>query len=796
MRYSAILFVLLLPLLLGGCETESALPANVTTAPVSQTLNLNKDWLFTRSPANTATDFADSVSTALEPTSAMSTLAWTPVSLPHTPVIEPQVVNAQWQGIAWYKKQLLRPQAWSGKRILLRFEAAMNVADVWLNGTKVGHHSGGYLPFTLDITDALNAPANELIVRLDNQDNPLTGPKPLNTLDFNTYGGLYRGVSLMVKDPLMITDEMLANDVGGGGVFVTYPQVTKERSTVEVKTQVGNFAAAPKDFTLEQTLLWQGQKVAVVTSAQHLQAGQSVDVVQQLNVDDARLWSPATPNLYTLQTRLLSRDQVLDQQERNIGIRRFSFNPQHELLINGEKTFLRGVNRHQEYPHVGYAVSAEADYRDAVKIKSAGFDYVRLSHYPHSTAFMQAADELGLVLLDAVLGWQYYNPNPAFEQHIIDSCANLIRRDRNHPSVLAWECSLNESDMPDAFIGALHNTVHQEFPGAYSAGWEYGYDIYVQARQHRLQHYETPAQPYIVSEYGDWEYYAQNAGFNQGAWADLKDEERTSRQLLNSGEKRLLQQALNLQEAHNDNFTVPAFADGYWVMFDYNRGYADDLEASGIMSLYRQPKYAYYLFQSQRSADEKSAAFSSGPMVFIASEWQPDSATQVRVFSNADEVALYLNDELIAKKAVSRDAMSQHLAHPPFHFDVPAYKPGTLRAVAYIQGEQVATHSVSTAGTPHALQLVLDDSGVAPAVGVNDSVFVYASVVDARGNPTSVNDMPLALTATGDIKVINPGPVVTSNGQGAWLVQIGDSLEGATLTVGGEGLVPATLTLK
>ena len=188
----------------------------------------------------------------------------------------------------------------------------------------------------------------------------------------------------------------------------------------------------------------------------------------------------------------------------------------------------------------------------------------------------------------------------------------------------------------------------------------------MQARQHRLQHYSTPNQPYIVSEYGDWEYYAQNAGLNQDAWEGLKEEERTSRQLLNSGEKRLLQQALNLQEAHNDNFTVPAFADGYWVMFDYNRGYADDIESSGIMSLYRQPKYSYYFFQSQRSPEEVDNRYTSGPMVFIASDWQADSRPTVRVFSNAEQVKLYLNDTLIAQQTPDTDALSSHLAHPPF----------------------------------------------------------------------------------------------------------------------------------
>ncbi len=749
--------------------------------PAAQTVAFNQGWQFKKSTQDVGPDAIDD--------------GWQTVSLPHTPRLEPEVVNDQWQGIAWYEKVFDVPAEWLDKAVLIRFEAAMNVADVWVNGKKVGQHTGGYLPFTLDLSPYLQAGNNTIRVRLDNRDNEITGPKPLHLLDFNTYGGLYREVNLLVKDKLMITDEMLANDVAGGGVFVTFPTVSEAKSDVAVKTQLQNRYDQAKTVRIEQQLLDGKAVVAHTLQKVELAAGTSAYVNQQLSVEQAKLWSPKAPNLYTLQTQVFDGERLVETQSRNIGIREFRFNDKHELLINGQPTFLRGVNRHQEYPNVGYATSAEADYRDAVKIKAAGFDYVRLSHYPHSKAFMQAADELGLVLLDAVLGWQYYNPNPAFEQHIVDSCADLIRRDRNHASVLAWECSLNESDMPDAFIARLDKTVHDEFPGAYSAGWEYGYDIYVQARQHRLQHYETPNRPYIVSEYGDWEYYAQNAGLNQDSWGDLKDDERTSRQLLNSGEKRLLQQAMNLQEAHDDNHTVPAFADGYWVMFDYNRGYADDIEASGIMSLYRQPKYSYYFFASQRDASEQTDAFPSGPMVHIASEWTADSSTDLRVFSNADEVALYLNGELISKKAASRDKYSQHLAHPPYHFALDTFTPGTLRADAIIAGKVVASHSVTTPGNAATVKLSLDTSGKAPATGVNDVVFVYADLVDANGNNVPANNVALKVSLTGDIELMNQDQVTTSQGKGALLIRIGDSLAGASVTVAGEGLTPVSLSL-
>jgi beta-galactosidase len=731
----------------------------------SKTININQGWQFKRLDSKTNEG------------------KWQSVSLPHTPKIEPLVVNDQWQGIAWYQKSLNVDPKWKSNSVFIRFEAAMSHAEVWLNDKKIGEHLGGYLPFTLDISKAIdfNGP-NVLKVKLSNIDNPIIGPKPLNKLDFNTYGGLYRDVNLLIRDPLHITDEMHANKVASGGVFVTYPQISIEQSIVEVKTHIENHYADSQHFILKQALFYDGQLVVELSdNTLKLSAGSDKQYTQQLIVNNAKLWSPKNPHLYELSTEVYLKGKLIEQKKTRIGLRQFEFNEKHQLLINGEVTFLRGVNRHQEYPHVGYATSAQADYRDAYKIKSAGFDYVRLSHYPHSKAFMDAADELGLVLIDAILGWQYYLEDPAFKAQIIKTCHDLIRRDRNHASVLAWECSLNESWMPDEFIADLHAAVKQEDANGYSAGWQLGYDLFLQARQHRQKHYETPSQPYNVSEYGDWEYYAQNAGLAQDNWADLKEEDRTSRQLLNSGEVRLLQQARNLQEAHNDNLSIPAFADGYWVMFDYNRGYADDIESSGIMSINRLPKYSYYFYQSQRDATQQSPLFDSGPMVHIASEWNASSSKNIRVFSNADEVELWLNGLLISKNKPALNKYSTQLPHPPFEFNVEHFKQGQLKAKAFIKGELVAEHQVTTAKSATRIRLILDQSGKAPVEGVNDIVFAYAELVDSQGNLVPSNGEKIQFNSQGDIEILNSNEVLTEQGKAAVLIRIGRSLTGANL---------------
>ncbi|MDR7090079.1 glycoside hydrolase family 2 protein [Cellvibrio fibrivorans] len=762
----------------------SCSPAPQHKSPVGDTL-YDKDWQFFRS--NNALDLA----------TAQQQKEWEPVQIPHTPKIEPLVVNEQFQGDAWYKKTIATEESWKGKQISLKFEAAMNVAEVWLNGEKLITHVGGYLPFTVNLTEKLKWDTpNELMVRLDNRDNPITGPKPLKDLDFNTYGGIYRHVYLQVNNDLHITDAVAAGKTASGGIFVSYPQVTAEQATIRIKTHLANAHIDPKKFRVVQKLL-AGDKVVVDQTGELQTVNGKTDAENTIDLvlANPQLWSPKTPNLYHLVTRVYEGDSLVDEQTTRIGIREFKWVKNH-LLINGEATFLRGVNRHQEYPYVGYATSDAADYRDAVKIKSAGFDYVRLSHYPHSPAFMAAADELGLVLLDSILGWQYFSEDPAFQAQIQQTCRDLIRRDRNHPSVMAWECSLNESWMTEPFIDSLTKIIDEEYPGAMSAGWqEYGYDIYLQARQHRLEHYKEPSKPYIVSEYGDWEYYAMNAGLNQTEWANLLQADRSSRQLLSDGETRLLQQASNIQEAHNDNFNTPAFADGYWVMFDYNRGYAPDLESSGIMSIDRLPKYSYYFYQSQRDASEVSDKFTSGPMVFIASEWNEKSDANVRVFSNADEVELLLNGKIIAKQTPDKNDNSKNLKNPPFNFALEKYEAGELKAIGYINGKAVAEHKVVTAGTATNIRLTVDTSGKAPQAGVKDIVFVYAQLVDSKGNLVRTNNIPVTFGISGNAKLISPVEVSTSSGIASALVELGDSLDNINISATSDNLAGTNLKL-
>ncbi|GAL63518.1 glycoside hydrolase family 2 protein [Algibacter lectus] len=733
------------------------------------TLKINADWKF-----KIIEESKDSESDIHKLTYDDS--SWESVSLPHTANIEPLLVNNQWQGICWYRKTFKVPKGNSDKKLFLELEAAMNYSKIWINNMEVSEHHGGYLPVVVDITKYVKIGVDNVIaVRLDNTDNMVTGPKPLKRLDFNMYGGLYRNAWLTAKEKVYISHPVLANKVAGGGIFITYPKVSEKESTVSIKTHLVNDFNKNKAVELVQSIFFKGKLVEERKSSKvNIEEEKDIELTEQFSIIDAQLWSPKNPNLYSLETKLLQDGEVIDKETTRFGIREFTFDEKHQLYINGEQTFLRGVNRHQEYPFVGYALSDNAQYRDAKKIKDAGFNYIRLSHYPQSPAFLDACDELGLVVIDAIMGWQFYNDTDSFREYCYRSATELIRRDRNRPSVLAWEVSLNETKMPVFFMEELNRIVHAEYPGdnVYSCGWMNDvYDIFLQARQHRILHPDDNdrTKPYSVSEYGDWEYHSKNAGLNQDKLPNELRAELSSRQLRSAGEERLLNQAYNLQESHNDNLNTIAYSDSYWVMYDYNRGYYDNLEASGIMDIFRIPKFGYYFYQSQREVSE-------GAVLKLATYWNEESPTNVKVFSNADEVKLYLNDKLLASQKPDSDKNTNKLSHPPFTFKLDTFQAGTLKAVGYVNGKEIATDIVKTPLKATGLKIWLDESGKNPEAGQNDVLFLYVSAVDENGTIISGFSDEVVIGIEGDVEIMNPDKIEAEAGIATALIRVGKSV--------------------
>jgi beta-galactosidase len=783
--------LLLLMVFFYGCA-----PSEVET--VETQFDFNTEWEFVKDMDTTITEGLFEKSGG--------DLGWVNIRLPHTANIEPLVIeDQQWQGDMFYRKFFTVEPDMEGKHITLKFEGAMHEADIYLNGEKVGYNAGGYLPFTVNISDVVKfGEENSLLVKLNNEDNSQIPPgKAIEVLDFNYYGGIYRDVYLVVKDPLRISDPIEADRVAAGGVLVSYEDVSESQATVSVQADIENDRAENANAELRFILQdEQGNEVASAGSGIEVNSGSNTLHTEKLQVQNPELWSPDNPYLYTLTVQLFDGDELSDSEQQRIGIRTFGFDEDNQFVLNGERLYLRGTNRHQDYPYIGYALSNEAQYRDAYKIKEAGFNFIRIAHYPPDPAFLEAADELGLLFMDAIPGWQYYEDG-LFAERALNDVRKMVRRDRNHPSIVFWEASLNESEMPEEFMEQAHRIVKEELPieDNYTSGWaDHAYDIFIPARQHSRppEYWSEYAKdkPLFIAEYGDWEYYAQNAGFNQDAFEDLAEEERTSRQLRGEGQQRLRQQALNFQEAHNSNLKGNSFGDANWVMFDYNRGYAPDIESSGIRDIFRIPKFTNYFYQSQAGPELESVnPIFQGPMVYIANYWSDPNFTEVKVYSNADEVALFLNGKEVERRQPDTDRVSTELDHPPFTFELDEFTPGLLKAEAYIDGEVVATHERITPEDPAAIQMSVDLSGKEIQSGENDAVFVYAHITDENGTTVWDARASVEFELEGEGELIGYNPIDAEAGIATILFWAGENAGNLTITAVSDGLEAGSIQL-
>jgi beta-galactosidase len=724
-----------------------------------QVLSFNQGWTFFRvdDPKAPATDAIPDDS------------HWEKVNLPHTVRLEP--VNASggrnFQGICWYSRHFAAADSWKDHILYLRFEGAMQVADVWLNGQKLTTHFGGYQPFTIDISKAVKFGSdNMLTIRLDNSDNKEVPPgKPQNQLDFTYFGGLYRDVDLYVLDPLHVTDEILADKIAGGGVFVSYPTVSETSAIVQVQTDILNeYAETKKTNVTEDIRDSDGGIVASASADLSLPAGTSNVATQQLTVKNPKLWHPDHPDLYTLITTIKDGDRITDTVHTRIGIRQIRFTVADGLLINGKRYLANGANRHQDHPYVGYAIPASGQWRDVKRLRDFGFTSFR-SHYPQDRAFFDACDELGMLVIVSNPGWQI-GGDDLFTKRVLQDAREMIRRDRNRPSVILWEAQLNETYAYDRKIfPQLQKLVHEEYPfdGCYSAG-DSAEKTAGGAEWDVVYNYGKGDKPHWQREYGDGP--VDN-------WTDQQSASRVSR---GWGETPMLVQAWK----HIDQFNTllsekgsPALCGvGIWAGIDAYRGYHHQPFLGGPIDLFRLPKFDAYFFQSQRPPQIHVSGLNDGPMVFIANFATLQSPTTVTVFSNCQQVRLWQNGKQIATQNPVTNLTG--LTHPPFTFTIgkdigqastmfmtgvskPGDKIGELKAEGLIDGKVVATHLVRAPGVPKRLELQADLDGRDLTADGSDWVRVYAHVCDARGTTYPYADDSITFTVTG------PGELITDS---------------------------------
>lgn len=543
----------------------------------AQKININRDWRFSiGNPDGTpsAADYNDS--------------EWERVGLPHSFSIPYFRSKDFYVGYGWYRKVIKKESSWNGQQIYLDFEGVFQEADVFINGKSVGKHQGGYIGFTMDITPYLENGDNILAVQVNNLWNARLAPRAGEHV-FS--GGIYRDVFLRVVNPV---------HVACYGTFVTTPVVSEKEGKVQIATEINN--TSDKEVTCEvyQTVKnAKGKKVCAFNARLTVPKKAVGNITQESDaIMSPELWSPEHPYLYSIETVIKENGKIKDIYVTPFGFRWMTWSKDQGFFLNGKHYFMQGANVHQDHAGWGDAVTQAGIYRDVKMMKDAGFNMIRGSHYPHHPYFAQVCDELGMLFLSENNVWgigghkkdgywdsSVYPPHaddqPEYEKTARHSLTEMVRVNRNHPSIIAWSmCNEPFFTYPELMpkvkelLSVLVDLSHQLDPSRKTiiGGAQRGeIDVLGDVAGYNgdgATLFRNPGIPSIVAEYGSC--VSDRPGDYDPCWG------------------------------HVTNGEQPAWRAGHaiWCGFDHG-SIAGDMGKMGIVDFFRIPKRSWYWYRNR-----------------------------------------------------------------------------------------------------------------------------------------------------------------------------------------------------
>ncbi|WP_418992068.1 glycoside hydrolase family 2 TIM barrel-domain containing protein [Alistipes sp.] len=390
--------------------------------------------------------------------------AWEVVDIPHTwnAADADDDTPGFYRGPAWYRKHLTLPASAAGKQVYLAFEGANQVTRAWVNGHYAGEHRGGYTRFVIDITRWV-VPGGENLVALEVTNAHDPNIPPLSA-DYTFFGGIYRDVSLLVTDKVHVAP----TDLASSGVYLTTPAVSADEATVEVRTLVANRRAEPARVRVEHRIAGpDGREAARVTQTVEVAAGEVAEQLSRpIRIARPHLWDIDSPNLYRVSTRILTEaGEVLDEVSNPLGFRWFEFDPDKGFSLNGRPRKLIGTCRHQDYLGRGWALTDAMHERDLRLLKAMGGNFLRVSHYPQDPVVLELCDRLGIVASVEIPVVNAVTETPEFLDTAVGMVREMIRQDRNHPSVVIWaymnEVLLREPYKDEERLAAYYKAVER-----------------------------------------------------------------------------------------------------------------------------------------------------------------------------------------------------------------------------------------------------------------------------------------------------------------------------------------------
>lgn len=646
--------------------------------------------------------------------------AWEEISIPHSLKLTSTNLNGSTdddyqltfhRAIGWYKRSL-SVEAKPGQKIFLEFEGAHQVTRLWVNGTYVGEHAvGGYTPFHFDITAYahLDGKPNELVLSVDNRRNPNIPPEG-DRYDYVKWGGLYRDVYLVLTDPLHISfpwEDTYA------GVYITTPTVEREDATISIRTHVKNESNEPVNCRVINRVIDAAGRVVLSLENQQRIGGLQAAMFTQTGglMGDIRLWSPHDPYLYRVNTTIYRENQAVDVVEHPLGLRKIELIEGQGFVLNGEPLELIGFNRHQAMLFLGDAVPNSLHWKDAWQFKQMGINSVRLAHYPHDDAFIEACDELGLLVYEEPPTWIGIGGEKWME-NLEEATRRMVRNHRNHPSIMMWGAAINHRGP----VERLHYACKEEDPtrltGSNGAPWT------------------GPRYSWVTDVYSPMDY--RNMPISDGEFTYLCEHG-------SSTDGTRYQDFISRSKGMPNMIGVAA-----WTAHEYQTFKPKTLENSKYpFSVDRVPYPPFYWYQTEMLEN---------PIVYL-NDQRVSKDGKVVVFSNCQRVALYQDGKHIETRFPDRRASAPYIDHPNVTFDYD-WTGGTLTAKGYRGNEIVASQTRSFPGSPAKLSLEVDMANRPFFANGSDLVAVHCYVLDEHGERVISAENKISFNVEGEGKLI------------------------------------------
>jgi beta-galactosidase len=626
------------------------------------------------------------------------------------------------------------------------FEGVMTASTVWINGVKLGEYKGGYTPFSFDLTPHINfAGENVLAVDVDSSERPDIPPFGYQ-IDYLTFGGIYREVALRVVPGTFIEN-----------MFARPKDVLSASPRVEVDCFVQHLEELKEPLTLEVELRDGKQVVTKTTGKVAASAATTESVAHSVVLEklgNVKFWDLSNPNLYSVHVRLVRGTHVVDQDSRRIGFRAAEFTD-HGFELNGKVIKLRGLDRHQTFPFVGQAMPAKPQRRDAeILRKKLKCNIVRTSHYPQSRHFLDACDEMGLLVLEEIPGWQHIG-DEAWKLISIDNVGRMIRRDWNHPSIILWGVRINESLDDHDFYVRTNAAAHKLDPTRQTGGIRYFQESEFLEDVFTMNDFGFPLKPpnhprYLNTEFAGHTYPTKTI----------------------DNKERLMEHTVRHARVHDQLASNPQYAGGIgWCAFDYNThsdfGSGDRICYHGVTDMFREPKPAAGFYKSQCDPAEEIVL---EPAFHWAIGDESIGFTKAMVCSNCDHLKFYVNDKLVAEADPDKEQF-KYLRYAPFtadfrRSDVRGW--GDLRIEGYIEGKQVIVKTLSGKGIDQKFSVLPDDTKL-NADGA-DTTRVVLRVTDEFGAIRPFANDAIKLKLEGPAEIIGDNPFALIGGTGAiWI---------------------------